>query len=189
MSAAALLGLTVNLLYAVFNAFLGFRYHSYWFLSMSAWYLIVGLLKLFIFRRRKNEENADVLKNTGAGILFLAVVLSGIVCMGIAEQHNPVRELVVMIALAAYTFGYFGLAIYSARKAHKGNKDPEIARRSLALVCAIASMLSLERGMLGTFGDAGDHFTFVMEAASGLVAFLLLLLIGISLLRRKKHAE
>ena len=169
-----------NLIYALFNGIMGAYYRSFWFISMAAWNLIIGALRAFLLFTSKSVR--DQKKTAGKGICMLAIVLSGIVCMGIAEQQNPVKETVVMIALATYTFTTLIYAAISALKAHRRKEDRAVIERDLSLVISIGSLLSLERGMLGTFGDASDNFTFLMEAVSGAAAFLMIIAIGISLM-------
>ena len=50
-------------------------------------------------------------------------------------------------------------------------------------------MLSLERSMLGTFGDVTDRFTPAMEMGSGAAAFVLIALIGIFTIRSSRETE
>ncbi len=106
------------------------------------------------------------MKTAGRGICLLAVTLSGIVCMGIVEQRNPVRELVVMVALAACTFTFLISAVILTAKAHRSSEDALVIRRDVSLVSSLGSMLSLERGMLGSVGNASGHFALVMQAVS-----------------------
>ena len=175
--------LTGNLIYALFNVYIGIRYQNYWFISMAVWYLIIGMLRLMAAMGNRDVQRKR--KTAGAAICFLAVVLSGIICMGIVERRNPIRNEIIMIALALYTFVSMSLAIINVVKARK-RKDAFLEiQRDISLVSAIGSMLSLERSMLGTFGDASDKLTFIMETATGAVAFVLISLIGLSLIKRK----
>ena len=116
---------------------------------MAAWYLIVGLLKLYILKHRNKTKKRQLLKIAGIAVIGLSVVLSGIVCMGIVEKRNPDRGLIVMIALAAYSFTMMTVSIIQAIRAGKTNDEASIVMKDISLVGAIASMLSLERGMLG----------------------------------------
>ena len=91
---------------------------SYWFLSIGAWFLIIGILKIYV-RRGRNDVPGRKLKTVGLGIIILAVVLSGIICVGIAEGHNPVRHMIIMIAIAAYAFTALTAAVIRSIRAHK----------------------------------------------------------------------
>ena len=59
--------------------------------------------------------------------------------------------------------------------------------RNLSFAAVIGSMLSLERVMLGTFGDAQSLFTLQMEAATGAGAFVLLLMLAAGLFIRARR--
>jgi hypothetical protein len=172
-----------NLLYAVFNGIIGLKYKSYWFLWMAAWYMIIHLLRLLVISDSKIISNRR--KAAGSGICQLAVVLAGIICIGIIERRNPIRSEIIMIVLALYTFVTLAFAIINVIKARKKEDDLLEIEKDVSLVSAIGSMLSLERGMLGTFGDASDKLTLILEASTGAVAVILILLIGISLIRNK----
>ena len=174
--------------YALINGALGVWYRSYWFITMFVYYLLLGGLRLIVLRRRNLTENHQILRTdriAGAGFLLLAVIVSGIVCLEIAEKRNPVYHTIVMIAIAVFTFFLIIKAIVGFVSAHKRNDHTQMRLQDISLVSAIGFVLSLERAMLGSFGDAEDSFTFMMETATGAVAFLVILIMGILLLRHR----
>ena len=115
----------------------------------------------------------------------MAVILAGIVAVGIRERQNPARGLITMIALAAFTFTLLTVAVVRVIKARRSRSEELFVRRDIALVSAVGSLLSLERGMLGSFGDPYGSFTLQMEAGTGAGAFLLIVFIGIFTLKRR----
>ena len=145
--------------------------------------MILYLLRLLVLTDGKAVKNRR--RAAGCGICQLAVVLAGIICIGIVERRNPVRNEIIMIAMALYTFVTMAFAIINTIKAGKKKDELLEIEKNVSLVSAIGSMLSLERGMLGTFGDASDKLTLILEATSGAAAFIVVMLIGISLIRRK----
>ena len=175
-------GLFWNILYALFHLVLSFYYRSYWYLSLGAWYLLLGALKLYVLLQKDVKKQQKI---CGIGILGMAVILAGIVAVGIRERQNPFRELPVMVAMAAFTFTLLGVAVARAVKARRSRNAEQYIRRDIALVSAVGSLLSLERGMLGSFGDPNGSFALQMEAGSGFGAFLLIVLIGIFTLKRR----
>lgn len=185
----ALLGMGWNLLYAIFNGVLGIVSSSYWYITLCAFYLVLGLMRLLAVTsdRRKGMPDAAVMRLIGFAMILLAVVISGITLLTIREQQNPVRDTVTMITIATFTFLLAGLSVRNIIRAYRKPTALLIILRNISCAAAVGSMLSLERGMLGSFGDASDSFTKVMEAVSGAVAFLLLVLMGIGMLRMAKH--
>lgn len=181
-----------NAVYAIFNGVMGIIYHSFWFASMFAYYLVLSVMRFIVVsskskKRRKSESR--MMKVIGTGMIFLAIVVSGIVCMGIAEKHNPKYHIIVMITIAAYTFYIVIQAIISFVKAQKRKNPLMIMLRNISMACAIVALLSLERSMLGTFGDAGDRFSMTMTIISGAVAVLLVIVIGVSMLIQAGRVE
>lgn len=176
-----------NLIYALFNGVLAIAYRSFWFLSMFVYYLILGGMRLLVVSPKKDRsaerwsDNA-IMRTLGIEMIILAVVVSGIICMAIAEKHNPTYNTVVMITIATYTFYAVTMSIINIVKAHKKKDATMIMLRDITLAGTIVAVLSLERSMLGTFGNAEDGFSRTMEIISGAVAFVLIIGIAISMI-------
>ena len=185
------IGMGWNVTYAILNVFLGIRFRSFWFASLFAYYLLLGMMRGFVvFLRHRIRVSAGAMyRNCAAGLIVLSVFLSGVICMGIAEKHTPWYPEIVLIAIAAVTFCMTVTAILSAIKAHGRNNATYILLRDIALVSVIGSMLSLQRSMLGTYGVADGPFANVMEAVTGAVGVALILLIAVLLFRRSKMSK
>ena len=61
--------------------------------------------------------------------------------------------MITAIAMAAYTFTAFTVAIVNVVKYHKYNSPVFSASKAISLAAALVSMLTLESTMLTTFGD------------------------------------
>ena len=186
MKTAGILPVVWTNVYAVFNLILSIYYKSWWHLSLGAWFLIIGLLKVYI-KRSNNNNSRRKLRIARAGIVGLGIVLAGIITMGIAEGHNPARGLIVMVAIAAYTFGSLTAAIIKSVKAAKKKDDDLLIDRYISLMGAVGALMSLERGMLGTFSDTSSRFSLTMEITTGFGAFLLITVIGVILFFKKPY--
>ena len=185
----AVLNMGWNLLYGLFNGVLGVVLHSGWFLSMFAYYVVLGLTRLYaVSTARKAEARAvrQAMRFVGAGLILLAGILSLIVMLTISDAVGTSYNIAVMIAIAAFTFFIVTKAVVSAVQASRRRDELAIMLRSVSCASAVGSILSLERSMLSTFGSSTDRFTFVMEGASGLVGFLIVTILGVSMLLRSK---
>ncbi|MBQ9152558.1 MAG: hypothetical protein IJ130_01945 [Solobacterium sp.] len=181
MHSFAVLSLTWNFAYALLHGLLSIRLYSWWHVSMCAWYVMIGLLRLYAVRNR--NVSRSIMKRCGSGIIVLAAVLSGINGMGIVEGINPVRSLIISVAMAALTFIMAFSALRNIIKARRSHDAYQIILRNISLVSVTGSILSLQRSMPGTFGNAADRFTLMMEACTGMAAFLIILALGITLRR------
>ncbi len=173
-----------NLTFALINSVFSLVYRSYWYLTLCALYLILGLMKMsgvMLYGNRLRREN-DILRRSGLAMFVLDIILCGLMHLTIRDLHNPVRNKIVMLITAAYTFAFVGLTIINTIRAHKQKSADLISLRNISCAGSLFSILSLERSMLGTFGDASDQFTMTIQAWSGAVVFLILTGLGINML-------
>ena len=188
-------GMGWNLIYALFNGILGIVYQSFWFVTMFAYYAALGAMKLYVIslERSKNPKRNEktVMQRLGLSLIGLSVVIVGIITLtiekGVTNQYNNI----IMISIATFTFFIVIKAIVNMVKAHRKKQPRIIMLRNITCASAVGSLLSLERSMLGTFGEATARFTYVMEGASGLGAFIIIIALGVSMLHlsRRKQEE
>lgn len=175
-----------NLAYALFNGILGIVYQSYWFVTMFAYYAALGAMKLYVIsleRSRNPKRNEKtVMRRLGFSMIGLSVVIIGIVTLTIANDVAKKYNSIVMITIATFTFYIVIKAIVNMVKAHRKKQPKIIMLRNISCASAVGSILSLQRSMLGTFGEITDRFTYVMEGASGLGAFIIIIALGVSML-------
>ncbi len=173
-----------NLVFALFNGVFSLIYSSYWYLTMFALYLLMGLMKLsaVTVSKSKRRTEADMLCHTALAMFGLAVIVCGLMILTIRESRNPPKNKAVMVITAAYTLIFVLVTIRNTVVAHRQRSQVMIALRNISCAGAIVSILSLERSMLGTFGAEAENFILGMEAWSGGIAFLILIVLGISML-------
>ena len=175
-----------NLLYGLFNGVLGLVYRSAWFATMGVYHLTLGFMRLAVVSlpvdRSGRRSEGSVLRHNGIAMLFLALVLSVSVAMSFLYSVHRSYPQVVMIAIAAYTFFLAGLAIRNVVRAQKDRSLTMIDLRDISLAGVTASMLTLQRSMIATFGGESSDFALVMNGAAGLGAFLIVLALGIAMI-------
>ncbi len=173
-----------NLAYALFLFVLAFSQKSYWYFTLGMFFLATGVMRLSAFTKMKY-----LLKTNGMVMLFLAVVVAGMNYLTIHERINPQKAMAPAIAQAAFTFTFLTIAMVGLWKARKKENRKEYLLRIVSLASAIGSLLALERTLIGTFGDPLDNFTTPMEAATGMGAFLLLLVLSIGMIKAKEDNQ
>lgn len=177
-----------NLLYGLFNGVIGIIYRSAWFITMCAYHLTLGGMRLAVVSlsadKRGKRSEQSVMRRNGIAMLFLAIVISGSVAVSFHYQVSKAYPTSVMIAIAAYTFFMAALAIRNTILAHKERSLLMIAMRNISLAAATATMLTLQRSMIATFGSGAADFANVMNGATGMGAFLIVLSLGITMIVR-----
>jgi len=92
-----------------------------------------------------------------------------------------------MITIAAYTFFKIIMAIVKAVKQHK-NPSPLLAViRNIGYAEAAASILTLQRSMLVSFGTMDNTEAHIMNILTGSAVCLYVLIIGMYLLLKRKN--
>ena len=149
-----------NALYGILQLWLGFYHHTFWFYSLGAYYICLGimrfLLALHTTRYAPGERMKSELKKYRAcGIVFLVMNLALALIIFFMVYWNRTFEhhMITTIAMAAYTFTALTTAIINVIKYRKYNSPVFSASKAISLAAALVSMLTLESTMLTTFGD------------------------------------
>ena len=149
-----------NTTFAIFQLFLGFYHNSFWFYSMFAYYIMLGIIRFFLLKHTRkynaNEQTSIELKKyVISGWLLLAMNLALAIIVFFIVYWNKTFEhhMITTIAMAAYTFFTFTFAIINIVKYKKYNSPVYSAAKNLSLIAGCVSMLTLETTMLTTFGS------------------------------------
>jgi len=190
---SALLVLTAlwHLVYVVFNGAVAYYYKSYWFLTLCVCEILLCIMTLRIIQNQKNPNlSAKALLNRSAlSMLLLSVVFSGMTIMTIAEDRNPVKNKILMVAIAAYTFVMAGLAVSDAFKVYRKKTAVSVALRNLSSASTAGAMLSLERAMIVSFGESTPEQIVTIEAWSGFAVFVFLLILTVTTFVRARRIQ
>ncbi len=166
-----------NCAYAIFQLALGFYHKSVWFFTMFVYYVLLAVMKFFLADyTRKYEANENQLIEAkkslicGCLLLVMNLSLSGIITLIVLQNKTFEHGKIVTISLAAYTFVTFTFAIINSVKFRKYNSLVYSSAKTISLITASVSMLTLESTMLSTFGGTKDAlFSQVILSCSGAV--------------------
>ncbi len=154
-----------NAAFAIFQLCLGFYHKSFWFYSMFAYYVLLGLMRFFLLKhtrkyKAKEEELIETKKYITTGYLLLAMnmALSVIVIFMVYWNRTFYHHMITTIAMAAYTFLTFTFAIINLVRYKKYESPVYSAAKIITLISACVSMLTLETTMLTTFGTTESPF-------------------------------
>ena len=180
----ASLSMTYNFIYAIFNGVVGMVSNSIWLMTLTVYYCVLGWMRLVLIYSERRREDRRLLRRsilfTGFGLIFLAVILSGVTAITLHDQIFNMRSEILMIAIATFTFFLMGNAIRNIVIAVRERSQWMITLRNISCASAIGAMFSLERSMLATFGEATDRYSYWMVTFTGLGVFLLVLALGVS---------
>lgn len=149
-----------NAVYGIFQLWLGFYHHTFWFFSFGIYYLCLAVMRFFLVRHTRKyapgEKMMTELKKyraCGWIFLFMNLALALILFFMIYWNRSFTHHMITAIAMAAYTFSAFTLAIVNVIRYKKYNSPVFSASKAISFTAALVSMLTLESTMLTTFSD------------------------------------
>ena len=172
-----------NALYGILQLWLGFYHHTFWFYSLGAYYICLGVMRFFLVRHTRKfapgeKMQTELVKYRACGIVFLLMnlALALIIFFMVYWNRTFQHHMITAIAMAAYTFTALTTAIVNVIKYRKYNSPVFSASKAISLAAALVSMLTLESTMLTTFGDGTMTVTaqkWMLGATGGAISVLI----------------
>lgn len=168
--------LSVNLLYAALQLGSGIYYHLSWFYALSGYYAILAAMRFLLLKETRSAALGTDLfleylhyRLCGVLLLILTLALSVIAFYIVSQNQGFEHNEIITIAMAAYTFFAFAMAVINLAKKQNRENPVFSAVRCISLAAAIVSVLSLDTAMISAFGDDDQMFRRIMTASTGAV--------------------
>ena len=149
-----------NIAFALFNICLGIFHRTFWFFSIGIYYICLALMRHFLLGytkryspREKMRIELSRYRACGWIMLVINLALSLIVFFMIYWGRTFRHHMITAIAMAAYTFFAFTMAIINVSRYRKYKSPIFSASKAINLVAACVSMMTLEVTMLTVFDD------------------------------------
>lgn len=149
-----------NMLYSLFQMWLGIVHRTFWFGSLGAYYICLAVMRYFLVSHTRRyapgeRMRTELVKYRACGWVFLVMnlALSLIVFFMLYWNRTFEHHMITAIAMAAYTFTAFAVAIVSMVKYKRYNSPVFSASKAISFAAACVSMLTLTSTMLTTFND------------------------------------
>lgn len=164
-----------NIAFAIFQLVLGFYHKSFWFYSMFAYYLMLGVMRFFLVNHTRkykaNEEATTELKKSiicGWLLIAMNLTLAVIVVFLVYLNKTFYHYEITTITIATYTFLTFTFAIINLVKYRKYKSPVYSSAKTVSLIAGAVSILTLESTMLTTFGTTENPlFNQIMLSFTG----------------------
>ncbi len=179
------LGLFMNIAFAIFNGVLGIIYGSIWYGALSAYHILIALIRgksvLLYQRLRGAEENKALLgaksaRNSGIALFVLNMALSSAIAQMIFEDKYFDYPDWTVFAYAAFAFYKITMAIINLFKSREQDEILVHTLRYINLIAASVSILALQTALLHTFKDEAlnvDLFNTLTGSAVSLISLSL----------------
>ena len=173
--------LAVDLAYAVYHGMLGAARLSLWMVTLCVYYTVLGVMRLSaVLCARKGGGQQDteyfVMALCGGLLVLFSLVLAGANYLSLSRRIAVRYGEITMITIAAYTFAKLGLV---AARFVRRQAPPLLAVLRQINLAEAASVLTLQRSMLVSFGGMGAAETYTMNALTGAAVSVLVLALGV----------
>ena len=183
-------GLAGNVIFAVFNGVTGAMSRSAWFWSLSAYYLLLGIMRVIaVVQERRiagiREEAERILKEITVYwadsilFVFLAVVLAGMVVLLEHSQGGKSYPGFTIYAVAAYAFYKIIASVIQMIKVRRQGSPLLTILRRINYIDACVSILTLQTAMFASFSVQQETLVLLMNGITGSVVSLMVLALGI----------
>ena len=155
-----------NALYGIFQLWLGFYHGTFWFTSLGAYYICLAVMRLFLLLHTRKYASGERMRvelkkyrTTGWVFLVMNLALALIVFFMVYWNRTFQHHMITAIAMAAYTFFSFTMAIINVVKYRRLHSPVYSAAKAISFASACVSMLTLTSTMLTTFSDGTMDIT------------------------------
>lgn len=182
----AILSLGCNFLYSVYHGLLGVLHESLWFGVLCAFYGILAAAR-FCAVVCGSETCAPLfacwqLRISGTLLLLLSVVLAWANATSLSKNLAKSYGTIPMITIATYTFYKVAAVIVRASRQRREKSTQLFVLLNISYAEVAASMVTLQRSMLASFGNMEAEQALRMNALTGGGVCLFILSLGISMI-------
>lgn len=176
--------LAFNIAFATYYLVMGLVTNSWWLLTLGSYYLVLSLVRFMVLRSKSKER--FIAKFTGWMLILLSIPLVGTVILSVVRDRGHERQMIVMIALAAYALTKITLATIKLIKARRSSSATIITLRNISFADAVVSIFALQRSMLVSFEGMTETEIVIMNATLGSAVCVIVFLLGLNLVRNRK---
>ena len=181
---------SINIVYAASHLLMGALYQSLWFYALSGYYALLAIMRFYLLEKARKTGLGDHQRQEycyyrvcGYVLLLMNIALSVIVFYIVWGNKGFSYHYIMTIAMAAYTFTAFTMAIINMVKYRKYHSPILSAVKQISFASALVSMLSLETAMLAAFGDTTEsEFSRIMTASTGACVCSIILIMAICMI-------
>lgn len=182
--------LAFNVAYALGNCITGFFTHSWWFITVGAYYAVLTVTRYSVLQiRRKASGNYDTelfaRRITGILLVVLSFCIVGVNIMSAVKDRGTAFHEIVMITIATYTFTKITISIIGMVKAKRSASPVLKTLRNISLADACVSIYTMQRSMLVSFPGMESAEILLLNILTGTAVWIVVLLLGINLMGGK----
>ena len=180
----------INVSYALGNCIIGFLNHSWWFITVGAYYTVLAITRFSVLQvaRKGSDDNATELfarRITGILLVVLSFCIVGVNILSAVKDRGAVFHEIAMITIATYTFTKITVSIIGMVKAKRSASHVLKILRNISLADACVSIYTMQRSMLVSFPGMKAADILLLNIFTGTAVWITVLFLGINLIGGK----
>ena len=177
--------LVCNFVYAIGNCTVGFLSHSWWFITVGAYYAVLAMARFSVLQVRRDTA-LFARRITGILLVALSLCIVGVNILSALKERGTAFHEIIMITIATYTFTKITIAIIGMVQA-KHTVSPVLKTlRNIALADACVSVYTMQRSMLQSFPGLTPAEIQIFNILTGTAVWIIVLFLGINLIGGKR---
>ncbi len=184
------ISLILNCIYALGNGIIGFLAHSWWFITVGAYYVVLTVTRYCVLQiRRKANGNHDTelfaMKITGVLLVVLSFCIVGVNILSVVKERGTVFHEIIMITIATYTFTKIIISIVGMVTVKHSTSPVLKTLRNISFADACVSIYTMQRSMLVSFPGMEATEILLFNIFTGTAVWIIVLILGINLIGGK----
>lgn len=180
----------LNAAYACYNGIFAIVFRSAWMGMLACYYLLLSVLRYVLTREIKNASNWGCCLFCGKMLLPFSIVLVGMSVLLQTGTKQIVYPGYMIYGVAAFTF--FCVCVYSAIRNviiySRIDHPVYLASKSIILITAAVSLLSLQAALITAFGNDPDYAR-LMGRITGCAVFLFVNAIAVLMIKKGRYRQ
>ena len=188
--------LSWNTLYGIFQLWLGFYHHTFWFCSLGAYYIFLAVMRFFLAHHTaryspRERMRSELKRYRACGVVFLLMNLALALMIFFMVYWNRTfhHHEITTIAMAAYTFTAFSFAIVGLVRYRKYDSPVYSATKAISLAAACVSMLTLESTMLTTFSEGEINVRLMLGLTGAAISAFIVMMAVYMIVKATKQLK
>ena len=183
--------LVINFAYAIDNCMIGFLAHSWWFITVGAYYTVLAATRFSVLqiKRKANGNYGTELfakRITGVLLVVLSFCIVGVTILSALKERGTAFHEIVMITIATYTFTKITIAIVGTVKTKQSTSLFLKTLRNISLADACVLIYTMHRSMLVTFPGMKTAEIQLFNILTGTTVWIIILFLGTNLIGGKR---
>lgn len=169
------ISMIITLFFAIYNFIMGLIYNYIWNISVSIYYLLLTLIRIYIeiiYLKKKDNKVHHIIQSIVLLLIDISLLLP--ISLLVLNQKQVNNNSIMAIAVATYTTYKIINSVLNYKKAQNENNTIKIIR-TISLLDALFAILNLQNTLVITFGQI-EEMIVLISISSFLIALLMIII-------------